>query len=355
MFERFYPWTSYAIGKLAGPRSRDRIAISREVVHPAETGELPGIDISERERRRITGTGDGTRLEVELARLDARPTEHMATIRHEFRNVIAGPAGIYSLSHAIFPSGRPPATDLLRARIPTIDAGFHSVPPIGLRYFGHWLVDGLTTSYLRREHEDLFLPYPHEWNHARDYVALLGLSPVPARYAFFRSLSVCTDIGMNADRRARMRRLSRDIRGKIHSGGARRVFLSRGRSGVARELANERQIADLLKGNGFVEISVSAPLAEIHEALHDAEVCVSMEGSHVAHAVVGAPKDALMVLINPADRFITLYAIYTPALNIRLAYVVCERQANKYVLDPADLTAALSRNGIDLQESPTPR
>ncbi len=348
MFERFYPWTSFAIDRLAGRRSRDQLAISREILHPAGTGTIRGVDISETERRRITGTDAGTRLDVELARLDDRTVEHMATVRHEFRNVVAGPAGIYTMSHAVFPTGRPPVAELLRARIPTFEAGFHSVPTIGLRYFGHWLTDGLATSYLRREHEELFLPFPEEWTHARDYVALLGLTPVRARYAFFRRLSTCIDIGMNANRHARLRRLSSDVRDTVRSGGPRRVFLSRGRTGVARALENERQIAQMLKLNGFVEISVSAPLAQIQEALHDAEVCVSMEGSHVAHAVVGAPKDALLLLINPADRFITLFADYVLAQDIRLAYVVCERRGAAYHLDPADLTDALMRNGIDL-------
>ncbi|WOI56522.1 hypothetical protein [Palleronia sp. LCG004] len=113
------------------------MAVSNEELHPAETGMMAGTDTTEEARQRITATESGANPDFELSRLDPREANDGATIRHQFQDVLEG--------HAVPPTGRPKLSSLSYGIIPAYDRGFFSVPPIGLRYFGHWLTDGLAT------------------------------------------------------------------------------------------------------------------------------------------------------------------------------------------------------------------
>ncbi|WOI56521.1 glycosyltransferase 61 family protein [Palleronia sp. LCG004] len=188
----------------------------------------------------------------------------------------------------------------------------------------------------------LVLPYPSDWQHAADYVRHMDLHPLREPRAFFRELTVCTEIGMNENRRSRMKRLSADIRDRITASNCKRVYLSRGKSGVTRELANESEIAAILEDNEFVKISVSAPPSQIRKALRDADICVSMEGSHVAHAILALPERSRLVIINPGDRFVTIFADYATLVGKRISYLVPEKRENGHHLLRTDLREALT-------------
>lgn len=346
MFYRFYPFTSFLSRKVLGSNTNDVSERVAETIAPSEHARVAGVDITPFDRELIRDTDRSTKLDIETERLDSRDVEHLATVRRVLKNVFATPNGIFGFSDEMYRSRRPSPMDFEFGQCPVFDKGFHAVPAIARHYFGHWLLDALPATYLRRDDEVLFLPFDAAWSHAPDYLDRLGLRPARARSAFFRELAVVSDVGMNADRRRRLTGVRSKLRASVGRGGTRRVFLRRGMTGTARAIANEQAVSDFLAANGFTEVLVSDPLDRILGALRDAEVCVSMEGSHMAHATIGLPRGALLLALVPADRFITLFADYCTALDNRMAIVTLERRGSAYDVDLGRLAAALDRNGI---------
>lgn len=346
MLYNLYPYTSSFLCKSLGRRDRSSIVSLIEEINPTETGLSPGIDITDEDRARITGTLRGGEMKTQMQRVDQIDVVHSATMRYEVRNVLAAPNGIFGFRDVFRRAGPKSNLKIPWSRVPRYEKGFFSLPGAGITHFAHWLLDGLATSYLRRPDEQLFLPVPPRWNHAREYVSLLEIERVPSQFAYFDRLAFAEDVGMTTSKVERLAKLKTDLRRRIGQGNAKRVYLRRGRTGMSRELANERELVEALQRQGFVEIDVTEPLHKLHAALQDIDVCVSIEGSHMMHALLAAPREALYVVINPADRFVTAVAGYLRGLGGRMATVVAERDGSKYRVHPESVLAALSRNGI---------
>ena len=88
---------------------------------------------------------------------------------------------------------------------------------------------------------------------------------------------------------------------------------------------------------------INAPLEEIWAKVYGTPQVVSLEGSHMAHAILAARADALHLAINPADRFYLAFADYTAALDIRLATVVAPRDGEGWRVDVDSVLRMLDR------------
>ena len=189
MLERFYPFTARLAQKLRGHAALDRLAVAREVVHGREASAIPGIEMDEDQRAKVIGAQEDSTLEAEWARVAGRPEAmHDATVIYEFRNVLATPNGLFTLLGSPSASGRPGFGELARAPIARRASGFYPLPGYAIRYFGHWLLDGLPTVALRNAGDDLYLPIPTSWSHARAYARILGIDPIADEFVHFDRL-----------------------------------------------------------------------------------------------------------------------------------------------------------------------
>jgi capsular polysaccharide biosynthesis protein len=343
MIERLYPLSARLLERLRGPRPPEALARSRRILHPAEVSALPGVEMDPEDRDRVIAAQADTDLPAEWARIAGRPqAQHGATVLYDLRNVLATPRGLFTWRGAPCAHGTPPLAETLRSPILKRPAGFFPLPPFGIPYFAHWLLDGLPTVAMRGSDEDLFLPVPPGWEHARGYVDLLGLAPLRAPYVHFERLTLALDLGKNASLRERMRALRADLLSRISGPGGQRVYIRRTR-GAPRRLLNEGELLPRLEERGFLILSDSDPLDQILRAADRAEMVVGVEGSHLAHFLLPGTDHTRLITLNPADRFNNLYADYAGALGGRQATLVITPEAEGYRLDVARLLRLIDR------------
>lgn len=340
-FARLYPLTAKLGRSRPWASELQRQAIDIEEVWPAETAELPPVTMLEGDWDRITAVQEETSWEAERLRSAGGLHEHQATMRYTLSNVLATPWGFYTSDQAFYRSGKVNLAQLLGMPVVHHEKGYFGTPVIGMKYFGHWLRDGLPCSLLRRPGEALYFPVNPSWHHAQQYCALLGVDRLAAPLVFFDEMSVCTDFGQNQHRQGRMRQIQKALHAKLPTGTARGVFIKRGKTGAARVLLNEDEVADALAAQGFNICTAADDLQTILEACAHVEIVVTVEGSHWAHAFFAARQGATHVTLNPSDRFNNQYAAYMPALEQRLATLVMTRQDNGYVADIARLNGLL--------------
>ncbi|WP_205481318.1 glycosyltransferase family 61 protein [Sphingomonas arenae] len=213
----------------------------------------------------------------------------------------------------------------LGGRVEEIEEGALCSTYVTERYFGHWLTDGLAHELWAQDQklDPLVLPSPPVRIHETGYRELTGLRAREVRQAHVRRLWLIEDHELSASRVARVERIRQRIRSEVGPGGPKRVFLSRGRTGVGRVLANEVAIRETLARRGFAILSPEAsdPRTIAH-TLASAETIVSPEGSAIAHAVMAAPAGCALVVLQPPRQFNMLFKSYADVLGMKFAFAV---------------------------------
>ena len=284
------------------------------------------------DRARVTAAHPESSLAHEWGRIAGGPAVHGATRRLTLRRALATPWGVFTAKGGYFRFGRPPL-GLFTGPVARRETGFYPLHAAGLRYFGHWLRDGLPAALLAREDEALYLPCPASWPHAAAYARAAGLTPA-AGPVFFDELTLCEDVGQNASRRARVAEIHARLAASLPGGsGAPGVYVARGAAGGGRALVNEEALIAALKARGFAVTSADDPLEAIRAAAAGARITVAVEGSHWNHAFFAARQGALHITLNPSDRFNNVFADAVPCLGGRLATSVAVRHGAGYVAD----------------------
>lgn len=350
---RVYPLTAAIATRIQRHRQAGFPGIAEEVA-PAVQSYHPPVFFDEADWDIVTALEPSTNIQLERDRIGGRMCLHSATVRYRMDNVLATPQGVFTFQRSFGRCGKLALADLATRRIPEFEAGFSAANSVTLRYFGHFLNDGLPAALLRQPGEELVLPFDPAWQHAHDYLRLLDLHPCPELYGFYRKLWICDDRGVNAHRQARTRAISRQIQAGRAPSPHAGVFLRRGASGVARVLGNEDELADRLAGLGFAICDIDMPLERMLDLMAEVGTVVTMEGSQWVHAHFGAAADALIVTINPADRFNNIAADMVPALGQRLATIVAPRDGGGYRVDIDRLLALIDRARNEMARQPQP-
>lgn len=341
LLSRFFPLTAPLAARI-GRRRGDAFAAQAEVqIAPAEDTVHPPVFFDPSDWDRVTALQPETTPALERDRIAGGLRRHGATMRYLLRDALVTPNGVFTLRDGVYRHGPSPFRAALADPIAAVERGFYAASSVSLRYFGHFANDALPTTLLQTPDEALALPFDPGWSHGHAYLDLLGICPIDEKLVWFRELWFSDDRGMNAHRRARMRSLHRRIQDRIPSSPNVGVFLRRGDSGAARLLVNEDQVADRLAGLGYAICDVTDPLPDLLGTLAGARVVVTMEGSQWVHAHYGAAIGALIVIVNPADRFNNIAADMAPALDQRIATIVAPRDGGGYRVDPDRLIALI--------------
>jgi hypothetical protein len=340
---KLWPLESRIRSAINQRRTMDDLCISKTIICPEEHSKMPPITMRPEHRARVTASQLETTLDKEWQRIEGYEAQHKATVRYEFANVLATPNGFFVTGNGFNQLGQPPMKDLLSAKIHHAKKGLFGPSPISMKYFGHWLRDCLPSTLLKQPDEELYFPLNPTWSHAKKYADLFEIDRHEHEYVLFETMSFCVDIGQNSSRRARTKVLKERLQAKLPS-GHKRVYISRGTTGVSRVLVNEIELISALKDVGFTIVSASAPLEDILEACAGSDVTISMEGSHMAHAFYPANPNALLMTINPADRFNNVFADYMPSFDLRLATFVADTCDGGYRVDIPELLGFVAEN-----------
>lgn len=305
--------------------------------HPSTTAFSKPVLMLDEDRAKVTGAQLATSLAEQWAIIDGRNIVHEATVRYVFRDVLATPFGFFTKHQGFARFGPVRYAEIMSAPIERRASGFSAASPITQQYFGHWVCDGLITTYLKRSHEDLYFPSNPAWTHSKEYLDLLKIERLHSDYVIFDEMSYCRDIGQNPGRAARLERLQAKVQGLFGDSGVPGAFIRRGRTGVPRVLLNEDEVADALSARGFAIVSSTDPLEHILRSVSGTPVTVAMEGSHWNHLFLASRRDALHVTINPADLFNNIFADFIDHTPGQLATTVAIREGDGYRVDVSNL------------------
>jgi Glycosyltransferase 61 len=217
---------------------------------------------------------------------------------------------------------------------------------MGSHFFGTLLLDDYPLALLPPQGEHCFLMCTQPSQHNAQYRELLKLPNGPTlQRAHIDRLIMYTDFAQNSLKAKRYEALRTTLRKSCPRTGTSSagVYLRRGRSGELRLLENETQIEETLIRLGFDIIDpMTLTAAEISGRTLDAPLVVSVEGSHLSHAIFSASDHATFVVLQPPDRLCMTYKEYTDRVgSMRFAFLVGDRSIEGFRVEPDHLMRLL--------------
>lgn len=336
-----------AIRRRIGLRPRLEDAADRiETIEEQSTERRPGAIFLAAEFEKIMAVQHETTWDAEKRRISESQVTHKPLVRYEFSDALVFHYGCSVKGLSFFQYGPVPVKILLREPMATLNKAHYAMPSVAAPYFGHWLIDAVPSALLTEEDEDLILPTPDHWPHAKAYVRLFELHPHTRSLYRVNKLAVYHDISQSRSKVRRYREMRRRIRKNITTDGAakknERIYLRRGTTGTSRTIANEDELIRRLGEHGFTVVDVAASaLDEIMSAAIDAEICVTIEGSHQDHALMFLRENGALVAIQPSNRFNCVAIDRTHPIGLHYGFVVADSADDGFLVDCASLLATL--------------
>ena len=296
---RLKPLLAPVINRILGPgRPEVEILQTEETEAVRPPAMLPGM------LDRVTGTDEHSDLSGHLAATRATMVTHAPVVRTTYLNALVRRSGFATLRLNERHDRHRHLAELV-GPIQPVPALLYCHDYWIWHYFGHWMNDAIPLAFIDPDLGALWMPARPDWSHAADYLKALDLSVVAAPVVHAERLITYQDFGQGSHKQARYQ----TIRDRLHARFGRQtaneyVYLRRGRTGAPRWIANEDALIDALVARNWRSLNVStASVAELQDALCQAKVVVSIDGSHLSHAHLSLPRGASMVVLMPQDRF----------------------------------------------------
>lgn len=219
----------------------------------------------------------------------------------------------------------------------------------GADFFGNFMQDSLPLEMLPPAGAHPIGAPVKPYGHAPGYRALLDL-PVPdlPGHARIRRLTLYRDFAQNSLKEARYRELRTRLRAHLRRSDAPPpgIFLRRGSDGEARALVNEDAIAEMLAGLGFAIIDPARMQPDQIAAMAlDAGIVVSVEGSHLAHAIYALADRGAFLVIQPPRRFALPYKEFADRMGMAFGFVLGRPAGDGFTADAGEIRQMLDRLG----------
>lgn len=334
--------TSRLLARFGAGRGLERCAVERRMLAQGDEQLRSAAIALHGEWERVAWLKDDPDQEWKRAQQYPGIQQHLPTTAYRLNNCLLRRGTLYRgiTYEVVAPDPGPPATPARHVKRALLCSNHCT-----MRFFGHWLLDGLALEQLA---DDLDLtpivlsdPYPH----SAQYRAALRQPANFIEHARIDELWIVDDRGMNASRRRRLAELRTRL--SRHSAAPPlRVFLDRGSWGTGRGLINRDEVVAALRDLGFIEVRPEdLTLDALREVLERAELCVAVEGSALAHAVLLMPEGGTIVTLQPPERFVLVLKGYTDAVGLNFAFVAGDggRGSEVIRINPARLTALLTQ------------
>lgn len=338
MQTRISPLAAAVKARLANRKSIAQIADRMTVIEPASETIRPPSIFLESELDKVTRVGVYTTMEIERGRIYGGKEMHAPLIRYELSDAIAFPFGFTVKDHSFERFGEMPLRLLATGNVTHVRRAHYSGTTMGAQFFGHCIRDSCATTLLTRDDEALILPHQQNWTHWEEYRSIFALNPLPLGLIHVDELVFHSDYAQGRSRIQRYHTLRAMVREALPAarlkGAGKRIFLHRGATGAARVISNEIALVDALTSEGFEFVDIAqANVSKIMDAAMDAELCVTMEGSHQIHAFLFLKHDGILVNIQPSDRLNCVVNDFIPPIGMRYAFVVGMKGGAGYHVD----------------------
>jgi len=115
-----------------------------------------------------------------------------------------------------------------------------------------------------------------------------------------------------------------------------------------RHPVNEEAIEKMLAGHGFEIIDVTVDSVDtIIQRTKNAAVVVGVEGSALVHGIMSMADNALLLCLQPPNRFNNVLKAHADALGIRYGFTVGEEaQGGQYNINTDDVLRTMDLAGV---------
>ncbi len=216
----------------------------------------------------------------------------------------------------------------------------------GSHFFGNYLLDDFPLALLAENSDENISMVTKSYEHEPGYRELLSLRNAPlVQNARIEQLILYTDFAQNSLKASRYQVLRSRMQNKFAGATAKPgVYIKRGRTGELRALDNELEIEQLLDAVGFDIIEPARLSAEeIARRTLGAPIVVSVEGSHLSHAIFTVADGGTFLVLQPPDRFAMPYKEFTDRLEMRFAFLVGNKTTGGFMIPPNDVRRMLDR------------
>jgi hypothetical protein len=331
----FQPIIARLRKKAFNAHSLAQAADATEVMEPGSVSEYSAIiELPDEVDRIIDFEKPSARDEYIRYRSNGRLV-HRPTVARFYRQAIIANGAVYANQSFETIS---PSTGLSRAlyhgRRESYSGQMLATSWVAEKYFGHWITDGLSLELLAQKVNSHALGISRKpWTHELGYRALVGMKLHRTALARVNGLWVVEDGPLNQGRANRMRELRRRIRlGAGRHVSDAPVFIRRD-GGAARQLVNQDALADALARRGFKIISPEREtVASLAQALGNAPLVISVEGSALCHAVMLMPENAAILAIQPPRRVTCIQKNNAEWAGLRMAHTVADDQGSGFSL-----------------------
>lgn len=314
-----------------------------------EAGEAPPAIFLDGALDKITAFSPWTSWEYEKPRVLGGQILHAATRAHLLRDARINGAWIYCGSYKaehgfgpekLFGSGASDVEVLDRAHLLSNSPGSN--------FFGPFLRDDFPLALLPAPDEPSIVLETKAYQHEAGYRTILDLPRPPrVRRARVGELIVYTDFAQNGSKLRRYTSLRQRLRAGLGAPGAGRadkIYLKRGATGERRMVRNEADLEAHLAGQGFDIVEPATLSAEaVSRRLLDARLVVSVEGSHLSHAIFSIADRGAFLVIQPPDRFATPHKEFADRIGMPFAFLVGDPAEDGFTVDLEDLDRLLDK------------
>lgn len=315
------------------------------IIQPAETQITPPAYYFEDELAYITDFPKATWREVEMRRIKGGLTEHAATIAYQISNVelVGGMLFKRAAKYTMVRQSRG-----LFAPDPPVISGTSALAAtyFGSVFFGHWLSDDLVRHLAGEAFATPIMPNRKPYRHEPEYCELMGISQHRINSARFEKLIMLGDFGQNSFKRQRFLELRSRLCGAVQTANNRYVYIKRGfkDAGASLVLTNAAEVENYLTTQGFHIVDPDQLSSrEIAAAISGARVVVSIEGSHMMHALYAMGDGATLCLIQPPYRFNNVMKEYADCMGLRYGFTVATENAEGFTAPLDRLKRILDR------------
>lgn len=297
------------------------------VLHPEETVSLPPAIHPEGSLERITGLSPWRNLSQENRQIFGGEVVLPPSLAYFVESVDIVGSIIYRGPAKYHPGYEPEQFILGELGSHKRIANANLVTTVGgSHFFGAMLLDDFVLELNADDPGNNIRLASKRYEHEPGYRELLGLNSSPlTRNASVGCLKLYTEPSNNSFKAARYHTLRERIRKNFKEAttSPRGVYLKRGSLGEPRLLVNEREIEQFCLGLGFVTVEpTKLSVEDIVRLTMDAPIVVSVEGSHMSHTLFTMANHASFVVLQPPDRFSTVYKEFTDCMGMRFAFAV---------------------------------
>jgi hypothetical protein len=311
-----------------------------------EESSFPPAIYAEGDLEKITGLPPDCSYLTEVERLRGTRKYHAATVAYQFFDVSISHGYVYKGAMK-YPFSDEVETWFTNCKREIISDALIASSVYTSRYFGHWLTEALPLSLIAESMAvSSIVPSQKVYKHQLEYNSLLRLSPLFVAQAQCGKLTIVDDFSQNSFKRERYIEIRDRIKSikSLHSNHG--VMFLRKNSGQRRFLINEMEVADFLRGQGFIIIDAEkASVEEIARQALGAKVVIGVEGSQLTQGFFMMSDTGTILALQPPDRFSTIHKDFTDSLGMRYGFLVGDQVPSGFTVNIDHLAMLLEKVG----------